>query len=475
MLQENNRSDESYQNIDPVIDNINNKPNFNESSKKKYYFQIDVMKTICIICVVAIHNVGRYMFPIERFWQVLQPIPLFLIISGFNFANSFKRQNLHKLKEMYTFKYLSKCFWRVIFPLLLINLLCIIMDMIAVSITSYHIYGWSNPELWFVSWGDNNSGFPDVSSPSISDIIMGSPIFPGPGTYYIPILIQFVVFFPLIYKLFERSPIIGLLHCFIIEIIFQLLIAPNIVEPVGDNNLFFCGNMLRYLSAIGFGIWFVNNHDILSKRNLPIVVMSVISLFILLAFFFGDIWFPWLDDFRIVGYNVFKRNIFTNYGFSLSFLRTEPWWGKANFLTYFYPALWFLIFMKILPSNPNPNNKIKKGTTRFFKSFSKITYHILLVQLVFFWVIIPLSDTESFQWNVYWYNLSISDLAGPYADGFNLRWLEVPLNDAIEILGLKYLMFIVTFIVIIALSIGFYLMEKYLQRGLKYLSKALFR
>ena len=428
------------------------------------------MKTICIICVIAVHNVGKYMFPIERFWQVLQPIPLFLLISGFNFGNSFKRKNLHTLKEMYTVQYLKKCFWRVIFPLFLINLVCFIIDLIAVNLTNLHVWGWSNPELHVVSWGQNNApawAQSNLSQPLLSDILMGSPIFPGPGTYYIPILIQFVMLFPLIYKLFDKSPILGLIACFLIELIFQLWIIPLIVGPVGDNNLFFCGNMFRYISAIGLGVWFVNNHNIFSKKNLPIVAMSLLSLFLLLAFFFGDLWFPWLDNFNILGHNIFRRNDFIDYGYSLSFFRTEPWWGKSNIFTYFYPATIFLIFMKILPSNLNENKKISRGITRFFKSFSKITYHILLVQLVFFWVYIPISATESFQWNDHFYIQYISDLAGPYANGFNLRWLEVPFNDALAILYIKYIMFIITFIVVLILSGIFYVFENKLQKGIK--------
>ncbi|MBY9007752.1 MAG: hypothetical protein KGD63_13490 [Candidatus Lokiarchaeota archaeon] len=96
-------------NVKDLVTEINeDKDNVNETKQQKYFLQIDVMKTLCIICVVAIHNIGKYMFPLECFWQVLQPIPLFLIISGFNFGNSFKKQNLHSLKEMYTVQYLKE-------------------------------------------------------------------------------------------------------------------------------------------------------------------------------------------------------------------------------------------------------------------------------------------------------------------------------------------------------------------------------
>ncbi|MBN1215913.1 MAG: acyltransferase [Candidatus Lokiarchaeota archaeon] len=470
MAQENSRYDYNHQDIDPVIDNINNKSSSEESSKRKYYFQIDVMKTLCIIVVVAIHNIGRYMFPVEQLWHIFQPIPLFLIISGFNFGNSFKRKNLHSLKEMYTFDYLKNAFWRFIFPLLIINLVCFITDMIAVSITSYHVYGWSNFKLWFTSWGTNNASYFIMTKPALIDILMGVPIFPGPGMYYIPILLQFVVFFPLIYKLFEKRPIIGLISCFLIEIIFQLWIAPLIVAPLDDNNVFFSGNMLRYLSAIALGVWFVDNHDIFSKKNLPIVAMSIVSFFILLAFFFGDVWLPWLDNFNIFGYNVFKRNECIDYGFSLSFLRTEPWWGKANFLTYFYPALWFLLFMKLLPSNLDQNKKNNRKIVSFFRSFSKITYHILLVQAIFFWVIIPISDTNSFQWTPFWYDISMSNLVEPYlSGGGSILWREVPFNDAIVILEFKYLIYIFTLVVIVVLSLIFYKLDNRLQKGIKHL------
>ncbi len=38
--------------IDQIVPEINESQNSKENRSKQYYFQVDVMKTICIICVV---------------------------------------------------------------------------------------------------------------------------------------------------------------------------------------------------------------------------------------------------------------------------------------------------------------------------------------------------------------------------------------------------------------------------------------
>ncbi len=134
--------EEEEEEINHIAPKINNSNFSDKSSVGKLFFQIDVLKTVCIILVVQTHTFGRF-FPIEFIWQVINPVNLFFIIMGFNYGNSFKKRNLYKLSDMYSFLYFKRMFWRLIFPLLLINLISFIIDLISVSFTGYHIHCWA--------------------------------------------------------------------------------------------------------------------------------------------------------------------------------------------------------------------------------------------------------------------------------------------------------------------------------------------
>ena len=161
---------------------------------ERHFSQIDIIKTVCIICVIAIHSMG-WLFPSDYLWQIIQPVPLFFIILGFNRSNSFKRKGLHSLKELYSFEYFKNMFKRLIFPLLLINIICFVLDILCLILSGYHITGWSNTHFAMISWGATSIPSNPVN---IIYFLLGAPYFPGPGSFFMMILIQFILVFPLI-------------------------------------------------------------------------------------------------------------------------------------------------------------------------------------------------------------------------------------------------------------------------------------
>ncbi|MBY9007728.1 MAG: hypothetical protein KGD63_13360, partial [Candidatus Lokiarchaeota archaeon] len=272
----------------------------------------------------------------------------------------------------------------------------------------------------------------------------------------------FAIIFPLIYKLFDKNPILGLLSCYIIEFCFQI-IADFI--PYGGLHYLFDGCIIRFLSAIGLGVWFIYGHDIFAKRNLFVILLFPLSLFLSLIShnaLIGGIFPPsFFDNLSFI----FERAPYSPapYNYGLRFFRLYPYWININLFVFFYPALLFLIFMKVLPSKLNENKKISQKTQKTVRFLSKLTYHILLVQIVYFFVQIPLSTTD---WDFLLINREIfSALLDPINAGVPMSMLSTERYFGLFIA--KCFFYFISVVIVISLSICFYLVESGFRKGFK--------
>ncbi|MFX1532962.1 MAG: acyltransferase family protein [Promethearchaeota archaeon] len=298
-------------------------------TKDDYYFQIDILKTLAIFSVIAWHSFyGQANIFFEgAIFGLLHPVPLFFVIMGFNYGNSLRRRNWTYLRQMFSKEFFLQRFERFILPLILIDIICIVLEFIHYSNTGEQII------------------------PANPIILLGAPVFPGPGSYFVTILLQFIFVFPLLYRLNQIDPKLSLGVGFGLDLAFQL-IAPYITL-FDQCPYLFDACILRYLSAISMGLWFCENQDLFAKRNIFVIIGTPISIVAVLSAFLFDNPIP--------------------------FFRTGDWWATANIFTYFYAALVFLVGLKILPAQMN------KFSFSFFQKLSKLTYHILLVQIVYYY------------------------------------------------------------------------------------------
>jgi hypothetical protein len=110
-------------------------------------------------------------------------------------------------------------------------------------------------------------------------------------------------------------------------------------------------------SGIGMGLWISEDHEIFSLRNIIIWILLPISLIYLIIY-------------AARGYGVLRD--------VLDVLNLNWIGGDYNFLSFPYSAFLFLIILKIFPKN----SEIK--FSRIIKKISRSTYHILLVQILYF-------------------------------------------------------------------------------------------
>ena len=316
-----------------VIENPNN-----FQVGETHYLQVDILKAIMIFLVIFDHTISwviKDKMGVEL-WERIS-IPVFLVIMGFNIGHSFKRMGDVPLIKFYSKVYFKRKFWRYIWPFLI---LYVISTIIGLCIYEFNLDAMINNQIkpQWNTW----------------HFLMGILPFWGPGNWFIPIVLQSIIFLPIIYKAFSKKPILSLLVCFIVEIAFHFIIFLNIgtIDPWEEwwvEVIFRC-NLFFYLSAIGLGMWFSIEHKLESMHNIFMLPLIIISIEYLIAYQF--------------------------LGFRYPFVR-----GDYSYIAFPYSAFLFLLAMKILPQKSE--NSIAKAISWIGKS----TYHILLTQILYLGII----------------------------------------------------------------------------------------
>lgn len=194
---------------------------------------LDVLKGICILLVILTHfdwveaERLRYFFP---YW--MNPaVPIFMIISGYVFTESFKRKEVSTFAAAYNPKAVLDKVIRYTVPLILIYIIEV-------------------PLKIFLRGQELSVG--DV----ITQFFLGGY---GPGSYYFQYMIQFVFLFPLIYFAIKKWDFGGLLLCGLADILYEIAKVPLEMDSGVYRILVF-----RYIFAIALGCYFSQG-----KRKLP--------------------------------------------------------------------------------------------------------------------------------------------------------------------------------------------------------------
>jgi len=327
-------------------------------SKREYFLQVDIVKAIMIFLVIFDHTIPwmyhGYMVYKDNWgvalWERIS-IPVFLVILGFNIGYSYRQKGQNKLKELYSWSYFKRKFWRYIFPFLILYIMSTLIGLI--------IDGFDALTQFQPQW-------------DYGHLFIGILPFWGPGNWFLPVLFASILLLPLLYKGFSGKllwRIFTLMTCFAIEIAVQLIFFFYVYMPTHlvpfptweayynylHTYLWVATSPLFMLSAIGLGMWFSKNHNIFAKQNLFIWILFPLSLIYL------------------IGYQFFEFQ-FTIFGLSL--IR-----GDYNLFIFPYSAFLFLLAMKVFP---------KKSDNIFAKAVAiigKSTYHILLTQILYFAIV----------------------------------------------------------------------------------------
>lgn len=277
---------------------------------------VDVIKVVALLFVIVIHNsfcdieILKYGFP----FYLKCAVPTFIILSSYVLSDSFKKRNIDSLKKAYNINYLIARYIRFIVPYLFIVIIQIIFRY-------FYMH--------------NEFGIRET----IYSIISGGY---GKGGYYNVIMFQLIILFPLIYFLVKRKGIYGVIDCFLINLLYEIIQTSYLM-----NGSFYRLISLRYIFIISIGVFIY-----LSKKKIRPYIL-------LISFVIGLLYVVLVD------YTSYKPLFITK-------------WSDTSLFFGFYviPVIYVLL-----------NMKRKKLNLKIMNSISKASYNIFLVQTLLYYII----------------------------------------------------------------------------------------
>lgn len=186
--------------------------------KKKRIELIDYLKAICVLMVIITHY--DWSDKTTPFFTMLinMAVPVFMILSGYNFAMSNRKKTDGKLRQMYGWKMMKPKLERFLIPFFTV---CFI-EIILLAMEGKNI----NPARIF---------------------LLGAY---GPGSYYVPVMLQLLIIFPIIYLLVDRNAKLGIGLAAAGNLLFEIAVV------LTDMDVYYYRLCIgRYLLLIAFGCY----------------------------------------------------------------------------------------------------------------------------------------------------------------------------------------------------------------------------
>ena len=272
---------------------------------------LDSLKGICIILVIICHydwTASQRLYMLFPF-IVNMAVPVFMIISGYVYYLSYQKNNITTFEESWSINFILPKIIRYTIPFLM---------AMCVDFVCRIILGKLSPSF-------------------IVDVLRGGS---GPGSYYYPIMIQFIFMYPLIYFFVKKYGIKGFALCFLINACYELF---QRLYFVGDG----CYRLLvfRYISVIAFGSFLASNH----KQQLK-------PLFYFFSFVIGT-----------------------------SFIILTSYTAYSPKIIIYWTGTCFLATLYILPVSLILIEKCKNVRLRPFEYIGKASFNIFFTQMLYFY------------------------------------------------------------------------------------------
>lgn len=280
--------------------------------KQKRIEFIDYLKAVCVLMVIITHYEWDDK-TIPCFTMLINmAVPVFMIISGYNFAMSNRRKTNGSLSEMYGWKMMKPKLIRFLNPFFFICL----VEIVLLGIEGKHI----NPARIF---------------------LLGAY---GPGSYYVPVMLQLLVIFPVIYLLVEYNAKLGIALSVAANLLFEIAVVMT------DMDVYYYRLCIgRYLLLIAFGCY-LYLHPEQRVRKYQMVIMFAIG-------------------FSYIIYVLQMEN---------EVVLFDYWTPTAMPIAFYIFPIVILLFRKFYHS------QIPGRAGELLTWIGKASYHIFLVQMVYY-------------------------------------------------------------------------------------------
>ena len=297
--------------------------NVNRKNKATRIMAIDYLKAIAIVLVILTHilSIDQRLKVGSPYW-INMAVPIFMIMSGFTHYMSAERRNMGDLRDYYEKEVLMPKLARILLPYFFI---------IAIEILLVFIMPSKFPEL---------AGGIRPPENYLRFFLRGGR---GPGSYYIPMMLQLTLIFPPMLVLFKRSPYKATGLFFSLHLAFDI-ISNYLAIPKGAYRLL----IFRYLAFIVMGMILYKNRGEIKRKSLALFLslLSIIYIY-------------------ITNYYKYIPKVFSK-------------WTRTSLPTVFWAFLLVALGMKYLEI------KNKNIVTHTASIVGKASYHIFLIQKLFF-------------------------------------------------------------------------------------------
>ncbi|MCR5792756.1 MAG: acyltransferase family protein [Lachnospiraceae bacterium] len=222
-----------------------------QKTAKKRFHSIDFIKGICILFIIITHYAWsheeriQFLFP---FW-IDMAVPIFMIISGYFYTKSLQKNNTDSLLKGYS-------------PSIVLG------KIIRYSVP--FIIAFTLEELLFFLF--KVPGTYSLLHLCVTFICGGV----GPGSYYYPVLIQLIFYFPIIYMIVRKFDFKGFLFCGLLNILYEVL-----KSVAGMDEALYRLLIFRYTLIIAYGCYLAmdsyKRHKVLSVLAFGVGVSYIIT------------------------------------------------------------------------------------------------------------------------------------------------------------------------------------------------------
>ena len=278
---------------------------------------LDYIKGIAVLFVIITH----YHWEADARKNLLFPywidmaVPVFMIISGYVASMSYSRKKVMSLNQAYQWKEIIHKIFRYTFPFLIAYGLELIGEL--------YLRGIEGAGKWVFNFF--RGGY-------------------GPGSYYYPVMIQFVFLFPLVYFLIKKLDFAGVLLCGFGNFFYEILQRLYFVSEGCYRLLIF-----RYLLLIGFGCYLYCGY------TKPKLIVNALSFVLGISFIY------------LVSYTEYEPKLII-------------YWTGTSFLAALYVMPLFFMGGGTVDLNIQSNAILY----RLLGFMGKASYNIFLVQMVYY-------------------------------------------------------------------------------------------
>lgn len=280
--------------------------------------EVDLLKACAILAVILIHTLyAPILLLIGAPFHIWHAVPLFILIAGYTSAYAYIRRKSKTLDTCYDPNLLYRRIKRILEPFAVMW----VFQILVIIMLSGWVFTYSSLVQNFIFGGN------------------------GPGSYYIPVIIQHVLIVPLLFLLAIRYPRGMLIITFVLDLFLELFLYLSGI-PSGIYSILY----VRYLFAGALGVYLAVSGPRVSHG---IAVGGIFGfVYLTLTMYMGSL------------SNILQSNI--EGGISHA---------PAYFWTLVLAVTGFILFPK----------KVTTWTTKILEKIGRSSWHIFLVQMTFFY------------------------------------------------------------------------------------------